>query len=456
MRAPSRKTIRRGSILLALATLAAMIPALAQSGSGPTRQTGTALEALAAAVVEINLCADEGSLALPGPTPSVNIWGFSLDDPLTVGCDASASLPGPVLDVDVGDDVTVNLRNYLDEPVSIVFPGQALTPDSVGAPPNDGTGLVTALAATALSGGSVTTAAALATAFTGDGNDVTFTADAVGTAGNFITVAYANPGTPSALLDVTVTGTAITVSLATDAGSAISSTANDVVAAVNADGDAAPLVNAALAGGEGGTASYMFTVSNPGTFLYESGTNTAVQVAMGLYGALIVRPTGLPTQAYGAGTEYDDDQVLVLSEIDPELNNYPGGPNGFDFVGDSSDYLAGYRPTYFLINGEAYPDTGSISVVTGDDFLLRYVNAGLAHHTMSLLGDHQLVIAKDAYPTDANAYQAVAETIPAGSTLDAIVSAGAAGNYPLYSRNLDVTNGGTYPGGMLTSLTVGP
>ncbi len=140
---------------------------------------------------------------------------------------------------------------------------------------------------------------------------------------------------------------------------------------------------------------------------------------MGLYGALIVRPL-TPMQAYGARTEYDVEEVLVLSEIDLNLNRAPD-PNAFDFVGDPDVYTAGYHPTYFLINGETYPAIDNIPAAVGDSVLLRYVNAAPSHHTMTLLGEHQRVVAKDAYPTD-NPYDAVAETIPAGSTLDTIVT----------------------------------
>lgn len=333
MRASPRKTIRRGSILLALIVLAAGIPALVQSGTGATTVSGVA------DAETINLCVDEGTLTLPGPT-AVAIWGFSLDDPLTLACDAPASLPGPVLSVDAGDVVTVNLRNNLAEAVSIVFPGQDIAPNAVVVP-------------------------------------------------------------------------------------------------------------------AGGTDSYTFTASDPGTFLYEAGTNASVQVPMGLYGALIVLPL-TPGQAYDAAATYDVEKVLVLSEIDPNLNT-SADPNDFDFVGDPEVFTDGYHPTYFLINGEAYPDTDPIAAASGDSVLLRYVNAGVMHHTMTLLGKHQRVIAKDAYPTAANAYDAVAETVPAGSTLDAIVDlAGVAGgtSLALYNRQLNVTNDGSYPGGMLTFLAV--
>ena len=48
----------------------------------------------------------------------------------------------------------------------------------------------------------------------------------------------------------------------------------------------------------GGTQTYCFTASRPGTYLYEAGLvpNAEHQVAMGLYGALIIRPAGFPVR----------------------------------------------------------------------------------------------------------------------------------------------------------------
>jgi len=64
------------------------------------------------------------------------------------------------------------------------------------------------------------------------------------------------------------------------------------------------------------------------------------------------------------------------------------------------------------------------------------------------------VIAKDAFELN-NPFDAVAETIPAGTTADMIVdTTGLEGSLPLYNRNMYVTNGNAYPGGMLTFLNV--
>ena len=170
----------------------------------------------------------------------------------------------------------------------------------------------------------------------------------------------------------------------------------------------------------GGSDSYTFTAGNPGTYLYEAGTNSG---RPGRHGPLRSPRSFAPTAgAYGtADTEYDVEEILVLSEIDPYLNNYPD-PNDFDFVGDPDDYTAGYHPTYFLINGEAYPDTDAIAAADGDRVLLRYLNAGLSHHTMTLLGEHQRVIAKDAHPTGATRSTPSPRRSPPGSTLDTIAT----------------------------------
>jgi len=96
--------------------------------------------------------------------------------------------------------------------------------------------------------------------------------------------------------------------------------------------------------------------------------------------------------------------------------------------------------------------------------LLRYLNAGYDNTTMMLLGMHEHVVAKDAWPLN-NAYDAIADTIPAGATEDAIATVPSGGapsgnGFPLFNRQLHLTNGdqgGQSPvpltgGGMLTFI----
>lgn len=199
------------------------------------------------------------------------------------------------------------------------------------------------------------------------------------------------------------------------------------------------------------TKSYVFTATNPGTYLYEAGLvpGTQYQVGMGLYGALIVRPA-TPNQAYlSATTVYTDEAVVVLSEIDPVLNNSPT-PAGFD--------LRNYKPTYWLVNGQAYPNSVNIATVAGNRVLLRYINAGLQPHSMSILGLNQTVIAVDGSFLS-NAHTIVAETIAPGQTLDAITTipstAAAGSKFALYDGNLILHNNNAAGfGGMLTFLAL--
>jgi len=210
------------------------------------------------------------------------------------------------------------------------------------------------------------------------------------------------------------------------------------------------------AAASGGTKTYTFRACNPGTFLYEAGltANGQHQVAMGMYGALVVHPTGAPSQAYAApSTAFDTEQVLVLSEYDTSLAL---NPTGFD--------IRNYRPKYFLINGKAYPGTAPISVAAaGDDVLLRYVNAGLTSHHMGILGLSQTLLGQDGNPF-AFSHKVVSETIAPGQTLDALAtipaSASSGSQFALYDSNLSLRNNtGTSAysgfGGMLTFLTVG-
>lgn len=104
--------------------------------------------------------------------------------------------------------------------------------------------------------GTANTQASLTTALTGANNDIKFTAyDSktwYGALGNSITVAYVNAGA-SKPLAITVTGSAISVQLATNGSSVITSTASQVLAAINADAVASKMVVATLAAANDGT-----------------------------------------------------------------------------------------------------------------------------------------------------------------------------------------------------------
>ncbi len=207
-----------------------------------------------------------------------------------------------------------------------------------------------------------------------------------------------------------------------------------------------------IASGE--STDYTFTATRPGTYLYEAGLlpGAQYQSSMGLHGALVVNPS-TAGQAYGGATSaYDQDQVLVLSEIDPSLNN-SANPAAFD--------MRNFNPKYSLMNGTAYPDTPDITVASpGSEqkVLLRYLNAGTVYRSMAALGADQSVIALDGnelnYPRNY-----VAETFGPGQTADSIVTTPAQtdrdkriaiydGSALLHNSNAAGT------GGMLTFLLV--
>jgi Multicopper oxidase len=102
----------------------------------------------------------------------------------------------------------------------------------------------------------------------------------------------------------------------------------------------------------GGAVTYAFTASEPGTYIYESGTNPSKQVEMGLYGALIIRPAD-PSLAYGPDTEFNSDRefIILLSEIDPDFHH-------FIELNPTGDYnVDDLHNRYYAVNGREFPDT---------------------------------------------------------------------------------------------------
>jgi hypothetical protein len=168
-----------------------------------------------------------------------------------------------------------------------------------------------------------------------------------------------------------------------------------------------------VAGIASGTSStYTFTAARPGTFLYEAGgtVDGARQSAMGLVGALVILPTA-PGSAYGIpGTEYTDESVIVLSDVDPALNSAPAT---FD--------MRNFSPRYHLFNGQAFPSTSPIPVAVNSHALLRIVNGSIIQHGIGVLGAEQTVVATSARSLS-HPYGIAAENVAAGDTMDLIVT----------------------------------
>jgi len=221
--------------------------------------------------------------------------------------------------------------------------------------------------------------------------------------------------------------------------------------------DVAPDLSGVAA--SGGSKTYTFVANTPGTSLYEAGLitggNGARQVGMGLFGALVVRPSANPASAYGdSASVFASEAVMIFSELDPKLN---AAPTSFD--------MHTYAPKYWLINGKAYPNTTTIPGAAGSKVLLRYLNAGFYDHSIGSLGLRQTVLGQDGRAL-AHPYQVSAETLAAGQSMDLITTvptgATTGTKFPLFSAanhldnagKLTGTNGSIVFGGMLTFLTV--
>lgn len=177
----------------------------------------------------------------------------------------------------------------------------------------------------------------------------------------------------------------------------------------------------------GGTVTYTFKADRPGTFLYESGTNPQVQVKMGLFGALIVRPALGDNYVYqrtDSKFNPDSEYMVLLSEIDPYLNQRmeqiktkleasqtPPGPFN----------LANYKPRYWLINGRGFPDSiadnfagwlpsqpyGALAEIkpyddasNPDPSVDRYLSVGSADYPFHPHGNNAKIIGRDGTPLE--------------------------------------------------------
>jgi FtsP/CotA-like multicopper oxidase with cupredoxin domain len=201
------------------------------------------------------------------------------------------------------------------------------------------------------------------------------------------------------------------------------------------------------------TTTYTWTNVKAGTYLYQSGTHPAVQVQMGLYGALTIDAAA--NNVYNdASSAYLSEAVLIYSEIDPVIANavatgtYGTPPNPTSTVD--------YAPKYFLVNGMPFPAGSPIPAGNvSEALLLRFLNAGLKSHVPALEGaGHMSVIAEDGnlYPYQKTQYSVL---LPAGKTVDAILTPGSSGYIPVFDRSLSLANYMMPGGGMLSYLNVG-
>jgi hypothetical protein len=194
----------------------------------------------------------------------------------------------------------------------------------------------------------------------------------------------------------------------------------------------------------GGTVTYTFTATHPGTFMYHSGTTPEVQVEMGLFGALIVRPYGFDPanpRAYNhADSSYDREYLYLISEMDPRIHQEVAFNGQNALVG--TDYLSNYFPVYWFVNGRNAPDSlfpdevpwlptqpyGSLAQMhPGDKVLMRVIGGGRQLHPFHHHGNHARIIGRDGRFLESSpglgadlSFQVFTITSVPGETVDAI------------------------------------
>lgn len=158
---------------------------------------------------------------------------------------------------------------------------------------------------------------------------------------------------------------------------------------------------------------YSFTATEPGTYMYQSGSHPELQIEMGLVGALIVCPAGTTAtesgcdaaspNAYGtAATAYDQEYLFFQTEMDPAIHDAVE-------LGQQVD-LTNHLATLWFLNGRNGPDTmhaddigwmplqpygALVQTHPGDRVLMRIVGAGRDLHPFHHHGNNAWIIAQD-------------------------------------------------------------
>jgi hypothetical protein len=192
------------------------------------------------------------------------------------------------------------------------------------------------------------------------------------------------------------------------------------------------------AAANGGMQTYTFVADKPGTFYYQSGSNQSIQLRMGLFGAIIVRPSqngtpmtitdtdyrflrGLYTAATGTSgvgvsktftqfayndgngsTGYDREYLVLVSDMDPNFHKWMELGGTYD--------ISKWKANYWFINGRCAPDTMDMPNVMnlphqpynamplmhpGETVLVRYIAMGADLHPFHTHGNHVRVVATD-------------------------------------------------------------
>jgi FtsP/CotA-like multicopper oxidase with cupredoxin domain len=218
-----------------------------------------------------------------------------------------------------------------------------------------------------------------------------------------------------------------------------------------------------VAAKNGGTVTYSFVADRPGTFIYESGTDPDIQVHLGLFGAIIVRPstasTNPPGSQAGDALSYNRQDsafmsqaefMVLLSEIDPYLNqSIENGDNKAVVTQGTKFNMTNFHPRYWLVNGRGFPDTvadngaswlpnqpyGALARIhENDQALTHYINVGTEDFPFHPHANNGTIIGRDGHPLQNGSgadtsYEGFVINIGPGQTYDVQFSWNDAENY---------------------------
>jgi FtsP/CotA-like multicopper oxidase with cupredoxin domain len=210
------------------------------------------------------------------------------------------------------------------------------------------------------------------------------------------------------------------------------------------------LTNEAVPGSTAVT--YKFTASTPGTHAYYSGTQSDLQIEMGLYGAIVVLPSATPLNCTAGGAQsggkpfagangvaeahwaesdfrlasaaynhartcYDREYLFQWAEMDANIHRAAlaqvtaKGSCAVGAVGCSLEVpTEPYQPSYFVINGRSMPDVMDANygveyphqpynsnphMHPGEQVLIRTVGQGRWQHPFHEHGNHVRILARD-------------------------------------------------------------
>jgi len=233
--------------------------------------------------------------------------------------------------------------------------------------------------------------------------------------------------------------------------------------------------------------SYFYRPHDAGTYMYHCHFEDVEHVQMGMTGMVFVRPkqnrspvAGDPVgskYAYNDGdgsTRYDREFAFMLTELWSAAHYRDAHIQ----VSNWTDY----DPSFWLMNGRAYPDTlagngdplssvggrlqyqpnsSLVQCNAGERVLLRLSNLGYQEHSMSVDDIDLQIVAKDASllkGRDGTTNYLTTNTVDIGpgESRDVIFVAPGPGEYLLYDRRYSYLGNGGGPGygGMMTKIVV--